>query len=244
MARLLLEFHSKSLYRKIELLLYIPTMNLSESLKSNSKTPYQDNKNTYPLMILLCGFGESKYAWETHSNIVDLAEKNKVALLMIGGENKWYLNSSPIENWYTLIEDEILDLLYGNFNCLSKEKPLYICGESMGGYGSLYHYLNNIDKYKACIALSPAIKPDANLEEILKIKSLKELFLDTKNKQKNIYLCIGTQDFIYDQSKNFNDFLKENNTNVSYIFREGYDHSWSLWSKEIDNIFNYINNLE
>lgn len=244
MARLALEFHSKSLFRKIEVLLHIPTMNLSEAMQCKSKTPYQDNNQKFPLMILLCGFGESKYAWESHSEIVDYADKNKIALLMIGGENKWYLNSSPIENWYTLIEEEILDFLYGNFTCLNKDEPLYICGESMGGYGALYHYLNNIDKYKACISLSPATRPDGNLEEILKIKSLKELFLETKEKTKNIYLSVGTNDFIYNQSKEFNDFLISNNIGVNYQFKNGYDHSWTLWREEIKNIFNYLENLK
>ena len=50
----------------------------------------------------------------------------------------------------------------------------------MGGYGAMYHYLKNTSKYSACIALSPATRPD-HIDES-KYGSLKDLFLKEKNK--------------------------------------------------------------
>ena len=103
----------------------------------------------------------------------------------INGENKWYLDMGPIDNYYSLIEEEVTDFLYGNFSCLSKDMPLIIAGVSMGGYGAMYHYLKNTSKYSACIALSPATRPD-HIDES-KYGSLKDLFLKEKDNIEFLY---------------------------------------------------------
>lgn len=233
MARLVLEFQSKYLLRKSEIVLFVPSMNLGETIKEQSLTPYQDKQKKYPLMILLGGFGESKYAWESHSNIEDLAEKYGLCLAMIGGENKWYLNYSPIDAWESYINYELPDFLFGNFSCFNKQK--YICGCSMGGYGALHNYLLYKDSYEGCIALSPATRPDnKELEQSLGTKSLHELVADLKDDNTNVYLSIGTKDFIYKDSVLFNDYLLECNKGISYKFKEGFGHNWELWQQEIE----------
>ena len=146
----------------------------------------------------------------------------------------------PIDNYYSLIEEEVTDFLYGNFRCLSKDKPLIIAGVSMGGYGALYHYLKNVDKYAACVALSPAIRPD-RLDES-EIGTLKELFLDSKGKDLNVYLSVGESDFIIESSKEFNGFLIENDIGVEYKFIPDRDHSWYTWAQEIFDVMKYLEN--
>lgn len=173
--------------------------------------------------------------WQCNTPIIKMCEENGVAACFINGENKWYLNMGPIDDFYSLIERDVTDFLYGNFKCLSKDMPLIIAGVSMGGYGALYHYLKNTDKYAACVALSPATKPDF-LDEA-KIGSLRDLFLAKKEENLNIYLSIGTKDFIYAPSMDLNAFLKENETGVAYRVVEDADHSWTFWSKEIHEVF-------
>ena len=244
MARFLIEFQSKYLLRRTEIILYIPDQSLQETIVRADNSYYQNNKESYPLMLLLSGFGSSKTAWEQKSNVVDLAMENKVALCMIGGENKWYMNFSPIDNWEAFINIELPDYIYGNFKAISKEKPLYIAGCSMGGYGALRNYLLNIDKYKACCSLSPATKPDNNLEEVLKQKGLKDLIIETKDIKKNVYLSIGTKDFVYKQSMQYDKFLEECSCGFRYRSIEGYDHSYTLWNREIKEFFEYIKDLD
>ena len=147
----------------------------------------------------------------------------------------------PIENYDSLVEEEVLDFLYGNFTCLSREQPLVIAGVSMGGYGALYHYLKHADKYAACVALSPAIKPD-RLDES-KFGTLRELFLENKGKKLNIYLSVGESDFIIDSSREFNGFLQENALGVEYKFLPGRDHSWYTWAQEVFPVVEYLENI-
>ena len=73
--------------------------------------------------------------------------------------------------------------------------------------------------------------------KILKLKSLKDLFIDTKDEPKNIYLSIGDKDFIYAQSLEFDTYLREICQDVSYKIVEGYGHTWDLWNLEIAEFF-------
>ena len=244
MARFLVEFQSKYLLRKTEVIVYIPTQNLQETIIRNDEHFYENAKDRkYPLMILLSGFGSSKTAWEQRSNVVDYAMKNNIALVLVGGENKWYLNMNPADNWEGFLNIELPDFIYGNFKSIDSSLPLYIAGCSMGGYGAFRNYLLNIDKYKACGVFSPATRADNNLEEMINAKGLKELILETKDKKKNVYLSIGTEDFVYKSSMEFDKFLMECDCGIRYKSVEGYDHSYNLWDKEIRCFIDYIKNL-
>lgn len=107
----------------------------------------------------------------------------------------------------------------------------------MGGYGALRNYLEHMDIYQGCCALSPATRADNDLENILNLKTLKNLFIETKDKKKSIYLSIGDKDFIYNQSLEFDAYIKEICEDVSYKIVEGYGHTWDLWNREIEEFF-------
>ncbi len=241
MALLTVDFHTKSLARRTRMDVFIPSLNLGGCLKNQDENYYQNNKETYPLIIFLHGFGDNEKAWQMNTQVLKLCEDNKIAACFINGENKWYLNLGPIDNYYSLVEEEVLDFLYGNFSCLSKDKPLVIAGVSMGGYGALYHYLKNVDKYAACVALSPAIRPDRYDES--EIGTLKDLFLGNKGKDLNVYLSVGECDFIIESSKEFNEFLIENDVGVEYKFIPNRDHSWYNWAQEIFEVMKYLENI-
>ena len=185
MASFTFEFYPKSLARRNQFDLVVPSLNLHGSLNNKDDRYYENSTETYPLILCLCGFGDNEKAFQQNSSLISLCEENKVAACFINGENKWYLNLGQIDNYYDLIEKDILDFLYGNFRFLSRKKPLIIMGVSMGGYGALYHYLKNVDKYAACVALSPATKP-AFLDES-KFGTLRSLCLASQEKKKNVY---------------------------------------------------------
>ena len=241
MALLTVDFHTKSLARSTRMDVFIPTLNLSGCLRNQDVHYYQNRQETFPLIIFLHGFGGNEKAWQTNSQILKICEDKKIAACFINGENKWYLNMGPIENYYSLLEEEVTDFLYGNFRCLSKEQPLIIAGVSMGGYGALYHYLKNTEKYAACVALSPALRPDM-LDES-KYGTLKDLFLENKGKPLHIYLSVGESDFIIDSSKQFNEFLIQNDLGVEYKFIPNKDHSWYTWAQEVFNAVEYLENI-
>ena len=242
MANFKAEFYAKSLLRKYQVNVVIPSLNLQGTLSNKNENYYQDRKHrNFPLIIFLCGFGDNEQSWLTNTPVVELLEKHGVAACFINGENKWYLNLGDIDRWYDLLEKDLTDFLYGNFANLSKEAPLIIAGVSMGGYGAQYHYLKNTDKYDACIALSPALHPDHM--DYSKYGTLEELYLANKGNKLNMYLSVGEKDFIIDTVKEFDEFLTKENIGVNYHYVPDEPHAWCLRRKEIFNAFDYLQKL-
>lgn len=241
MARYSIEFASKYLGRRINFDLMIPTLTFHEALGNKNERYYEEREEKFPLIVFLCGFGENRQSWQRNCDITDLADRNRFACLFVEGENSWYLNRGQISNYEDLVDIELLDFVYGNFKNLDRNLPLIICGQSMGGYGSLQHYLRHTDLYDACIALSPATKAD-QIDENEFGGSLRDNFLKVKDKKLNIYLSVGEKDFIIGASKELDAWLKENHIGVSYRFIPNADHSWSTWRKEVAKIVNFLKN--
>ncbi len=232
MARYNLRFLSKYLLRRTEVNLIIPSLDLRGAISQKDDCYYQTNAERFPLIIAMSGFGDDNEAWIRHTDVVALCDKYRVAVAVIGGENKWYIDSSPIDSWHSFVSRELPDFLFGNFSKLDPGR-LMLAGVSMGGYGALYNGLRNPENYHAILSLSPALKPDGYIEEE-KIGTLRELFLEAGDRLPYVHLAIGNQDFIFQQSAEFNDWLKENIPGVRYRIVDGYGHTWDLWAKELE----------
>lgn len=239
MARFNLRFVSKSLLRKTEVNLIVPSLSLHGALAQPNPHFYREDDERFPLVILLSGFGDDNEAWLMQTDIVNLCDKYRVAVALVGGENKWYLNASATDNWQEFISCELPDFLYGNFRRLNSSKQPVIGGVSMGGYGALHSALCSPNSFSAVMALSPATKPDDIIDESMH-GTLKELFVKTKGTLPLTYISIGDRDFIYQASKDLDNWLAENNIGVNYKFVPNYAHSWDLWKVEVDNFLQLL----
>ncbi len=232
MARYNLRFLSKHLLRRTEVNLVIPSLDLHGAISQKDENYYQNSTERFPLIIALSGFGDDNEAWTRNTDVVALCDKYRVAVAMVSGENKWYLDSSPVDNWHSFLSKELPDFLFGNFSKLDPGR-LVLAGVSMGGYGALHNGLKDPEKYSAILSLSPAIRPENYIDEE-KVGSLKTLFLDAKDRLPYIYLAIGDQDFIFEQSAQFDAWLQENIPGVQYRIVPGYGHVWPLWASELE----------
>ena len=237
MARFNLRFVSKSLLRKTEVNLVIPTLNLHGAISNENPRFYREDGEKFPLIILLAGFGDDNEAWLLNTGILQLCDKYRVAVAFVGGENKWYLNASATDNWQNYLTQELSDFLYGNFSRLDGDKLPIIGGVSMGGYGALHSALSCPENFAAVMALSPATRPDGGIDEG---KTLKDLFIKAKNQLPYVYLSVGEKDFIYQASKEFDDWLTENNIGINYKFVPNHAHTWDLWKVEVENFLQIL----
>lgn len=239
MARYTIHFFSKSLLRKTEINVVIPSLSLSEAMKTQDPNVYQNSTEKFPLMICLSGFSEDSEAWLLNSNIMALCDKYRIAAVFVGGDNRWYLNSSPIDAYETFLKQELPDFIYGTFAKVDAGKKPILCGVSMGGYGALYNGTKNVDRFSAICAMSPATRPDPYIDES-KFGTLKEHFMNAKGKLPPVWLSVGANDFIVQPSREFDAWLTENKIGFNYQIKEGYDHSWNYWKDEIVNVLNFF----
>ncbi len=242
MARYNLRFLSKHLLRRTEVNLIIPSLDLHGAISQKDDCYYQNNTERFPLIIALSGFGDDNEAWIRNTDVVALCDKYRVAVAMVSGENKWYLDASPVDNWHSFLSKELPDFLFGNFSKLAPGK-LILAGVSMGGYGALYNALKNPGNYSAILALSPALRPEGFVDE-QKAGTLQDLFTAAKDQLPHIHLAIGDQDFIFDQSAQFNSWLQENIPGVQYRILKGYGHTWDLWARELESFLREMKTLE
>lgn len=236
MAKFTVRFFSKSLLRKTEVNVVIPTLALHTAMQVQDPAYYQHSTEKFPLFLMLHGFGDDNDGWMTECNLQSLCDRYRIAAVTVSGENKWYLNASPIDNWHTFLEQELPDFLYGQFAKLDSDRKPVICGVSMGGFGALWNGMTSPEKYSAIVAMSPATRPDGDLNDESRFPSLRTLFLDTKGKLPYTYLTVGEQDFIIQPSREFDAWLEENEIGVRYKFVPGYDHSWNFWRVQIEDV--------
>lgn len=238
MALFNIRFLSKSLLRKTEVRLIIPSLDLHGAVQNENPDYYCQDTRTYPLLILLSGFGDDNETWIAHTDILTLCDRYRVAAAFVAGEDKWYVDGSPVDRWHTYITAELPDFLCGTFSKLDRRR-LILGGVSMGGYGALYNGLKCPEKFQAVMALSPAVKPDNYIREE-ETGTLRELFLSAKGKIPPVYLSVGEDDFIYAASRELDGWLRENGTGVRYTFVKGYSHSWDLWKLEIVRFLDFL----
>ena len=83
MALLTVDFHTKSLARRTKMDVFIPSLNLGGCLRNQDVNYYQNNNETYPLIIFLNGFGDNEKAWQMNTQILKLCEDKKIAACFI-----------------------------------------------------------------------------------------------------------------------------------------------------------------
>lgn len=236
MAVYTVRFFSKSLMRKTEVNVVIPSLAMHEAMQVTDPEYYQHSDDKYPLFLALSGFGDDNQAWLTNGNLQALCDKYRIAAACIGGEDKWYLNASPIDNWSNLLEQELPDFLYGQFAKLDRSRKPAICGVSMGGFGALWNGMSKPDHYSAIIAMSPATRPDGFLNDESRFASLKTLFLRTKGQLPYVSLSIGENDFIIQPTRELDDWLEENGIGIRYHIAPGHAHNWDFWRISIEDV--------
>lgn len=246
MAHLEINLFSKILNRSTDITLILPSDYFQSDFQLEySKTHYQDKANKkMPLLILLHGYLGDHHSWCQYTSVERYAEENQIAVVMISGENQYFLNNQYIR-WYDFIEEELKDYLYGNFPISNKREDNFIAGLSMGGYGALFHGLSNPKAYSAIGAFSPATRA-ANLSKngmIVENPSLKSLVKKNKRDLPNIYLAIGSEDFLLPQNENFIKFLEENYIVSTHEIVEGYKHEWRFWDMELNKFMKIISKL-
>lgn len=236
MAVYTVRFFSKSLLRKTEVHVVIPSLVLHTAMRVQDPEYYQNDTEKYPLFLMLSGFSDDNQAWLMSGDLQGLCDKYRIAAVSVGGEDKWYLDSSPIDNWHTFLEQELPDFLYGQFAKLDRSKKPVICGVSMGGFGALWNGLTSPDRYSAIIALSPSTRPDGLFNDESRFPSLKTLLLQCKENMPYTHLAIGEQDFIIEPTREFDAWLAENQIGTRYHFVPGYPHSWDFWRVYMNDV--------
>lgn len=209
-------------------------------------------KNVY----LLHGFSGCDTDWFTNAPLGDLANRFNVNFFMPNGDNSFYLDQPETGSKYAqYVGVEFVEYTRKTFGLSTKREDTMIGGLSMGGFGTLHTALMFNDTFSKAIALSSAIlinglksfdpqmdNPVANYEyyehtfgDLKKVAEtdsnpevLAKKILDAKATQPEIFMAVGTEDFLYQANVDFKAYMDSINYPVTFVTGPGV-HDFVFW---------------
>ena len=105
MAKIQCNVISYTLMRTVDIDVILPSVTIPESMGMSGEKPHHDYSKKYPVLYLLHGFGNNHAQWGGYTSVELFAEERQIAVVMISGENKYYIDH-PQDAFYDFIENE------------------------------------------------------------------------------------------------------------------------------------------
>ena len=247
-----MEFHAESIMQHTSFCFVLPNDVSMEEVKD----PRHYDRPTKSL-VLLHGLTGTDTDWLYGGVAQEMAIQYNLAVFMPTTGNSFYLDKGyEGGNFCTFVGEEFPNYIRKVFGyCESRENTL-IAGLSMGGFGATHTALSYPETFSACIALSSAfvireiaalgrrassIMPEAMVREVFgdpktildSDRNPEYQYRELKEKGKQIprlYLAIGREDSLYENNREFRQFLEEQGADFFYEDGPGV-HNWTFWNE-------------
>lgn len=217
----------------------------------------RETKNVY----LLHGYSGADTDWFTNVPLGDLANRFNVNFFMPAGENSFYLDRPETgAKFCQYAGEEFINYTRMTFGLSDKREDTLIGGLSMGGFGALHTALAYPETFSKILALSSALitygvkdmtpdmdNPVANYayyrtmfgepsEIEISVNNPEFLVKELVKAGKDIpeiYMAIGTEDFLLEPNKRFKAFLDEMKVPVTFFTGPGI-HDFVFWRAQLE----------
>lgn len=188
MAKFTVNFTSEALRRPMTLDIIVPADHM---ITTNSKLPAKNVP--YKTLYVLEGVLGNYSGPINYSRIMPLAEDYNLAVVTIGGDNKWWSSNVVTgENYAKMVVRDVVNFTRRVLNLSRKREDTFIGGFSMGGYGAFLLGLSNPDLFSHIIALDSALNKGGVLESS---EGESEWDLFTKSNYKGMYSLDDVADY-------------------------------------------------
>ncbi len=263
MAKLTCSVISYTLLRTVDITVVIPTVTIPGSMGMDGQKPRHTPEYKFPVLYLLHGMGNDHSGWTAYTNVEFFAEERNIAVVMISGENKAYIDWEGGDQFYKFIEEELPDFVCGLFPISDRPEDTYIAGLSMGGYGTLVHALGAPERYAAFGAFSaainmPKISSDMDVDKVMAESAggaapaadkkfdrfdpndLADKIAADGKKFPKVYMACGGKDFLLQSNHDFRDKLISLGADVTYDEIPEYGHEWRFWNIEVEKFLDWL----
>ncbi len=223
----------------------------------------------FPTLYLLHGYSGNHKDWPTFSNIRRYAEDYNMAVVMMNGENSFYVDNPDLGLTYGSFIRELVDVTRKMFPLSDRREDTYIGGFSMGGFGAARNGYFYSDIFSKIISLSGAFivddvaaKPMGPSAGIAGPEYYKRVFGDfdqllesdknpiycakqakERGNLPEIFQACGTEDFVLENNRRFKNDLEQLGITVEYHEAEG-NHDWKFWDHWIVNALEWLTKKE
>ncbi len=218
-------------------------------------------------LYLLHGYSNMNYEWVWNSNIVELAGKYRLCVVLPSGENSFYLDHEATGRKFgTFIGEELPLYVQRTFGVSDKRRDHFLGGLSMGGFGAIHTALKYPQRFAKTFGLSSALimyemeqfepgmeTPLANYEYYkLVFGDLKQLANHENNPEElvrrlkaaggpipEIYMACGSQDFLIENNRTFHAFLEKEQVDHVYLESPG-AHDFVFWNTYLEPAIRWL----
>ena len=204
--------------------------------------------STAPVFYLLHGLDGTYMSWYDNTDLVPIAERYGVVMIMPDAKNSFYTDISGAR-YYTQIARELPKRAERYFN-LKGER--HIAGVSMGGHGAYKIALLNPGMFKTVGSLSGVLDLQEHVNDAIDARKtacmnavfgdnfnlshtdndLFDLILRANATNMRFYQFCGTGDFLFNINRRFRDAARASRLDLTYLEGEG-DHTWPVWARQI-----------
>ena len=263
MALIELKTFSKALKTKTNINVILPTPLTGEVMGgamggSNGPVfPYYSDSLNIPVLYLYHGTYGDEADWLRFSRIESYAQNYNIAIVMPNAANSCFRNmprGGP--SYYDFLTDELPSMINWMFPVSRKAEDTFVAGLSMGAFGAFYIGMSKpeIFSHVACLSgaysgflnrgddsvWSLAFPPETNItgtdEDCYYLSE--KLVKDGKG-YPELYVCCGTEDFIYSENMKFKNHLDSIGFINTYHEQPGI-HNWDFWDDEIKRILEWL----
>jgi len=219
-----------------------------------------NEKTFYPVIYLLHGLTGHFDNWTDKTNLAQYAAKYNYIIVTPEGNNGWYTDSGsvPADKYESYIIQELIPEIDKKFRTQADRNHRAIAGLSMGGYGAIKFGIKNPEMFALVGSFSGAIGVASLTEKEIGTKgaiaeSISGVFgaADSETRKQNdifklvgemsaekkgnlpfIYVDCGTEDFLFQNNREFVNLLVEKK--VKHEFRQlPGKHDWAFWDAQI-----------
>lgn len=212
-----------------------PSPSTATSRRAFVYTPpgYDKSKKRYPVLYLQHGWGEDETAWSNqgHANLImdNLIAENKIEPFIIvmtyGMTNEMKfgggLRNFKVDTFQTVLIDELIPYIDGNFRTISKRSDRAMAGLSMGGMETKTITLNKPDVFSYYALMSGGTYAPEDLKD--------------KPQPKLIFLSCGSKEKP-DDVRNATTALKGAGVNAVAYVSENTGHRFLTWRRSLHEL--------
>ncbi len=211
----------------------------------------------YAVVYLLHGLTGHFSNWTDRTRVAEYALGHKFIIVTPEGDNGWYTDSVSVPNdkYESYIMQELIPGIDAKYRTHADREHRMIAGLSMGGYGAIKFGLKYSDKFSLVGSFSGALgaaafneknagaigksidaiygPDDSETRKANEIFGLvKALTSDKAKALPYIYQSCGTEDFLFQNNRDFDTLLIEKKIPHEYREHPGI-HYWVFWDDQV-----------
>lgn len=212
------------------------------------------------VLYLLHGLSDDHTIWSRRTSIERYASDYNLAVVMPDAYKSFYCDMAHGSDYWTFLSDELPMLIQRWLKVSDDPAQTFVAGLSMGGYGAVKLALGNPGQYAAAASIFGALDLAAHIEDEwndTRMRTFQAVFGDTASikdsdndliaqlgkleavPSTNFYICVGTEDYLYQDSVTFRDAAIKTGLNVTYEEDTG-EHEWGFVDRYIQRVLEWL----